>query len=508
MDDTAEEQPPVDVLIVGAGPAGLTLAAELLLNGVSVRIIDARESPMSESRAIGLTIGALEHLLRRGQYGQLQVGSTRQEVHFGGFPMSTAGLPTRLEPAIDIPQHRTEAALLHWVEELGGRVERGSRLTGLDQDDTSVTCTVSDSAGVSRQISARYVAGCDGSKSAVRSFAGLNFDTTAPSIQMLLGDFVDTDLPTNPFGKRNHRGMVMSGPIGDGAVRVIAAEFGRPFREHGAAVSADEIMSSYTRIVGSGFIWGSLRWGSSFTDATGVASRLVAGRIVILGDAARRHLPAGGQGMNSAILDAACLGWHLSRALNLASNEPLQQFEDERLAASRALVINTQAQGQLFLRGQEVDALRDVFGRLLQASGGHHTLVRDVSSIGVRYEFADDGTDFAVGLPLLSGHLPRRPWTQLLDGLQKHGGWLYIHTPGADPSTVRAAETCGIPSLEASLLQVDELISHTFMPAANRDSALIRPDGVIAWTSLSDKSLSEVFEYYHLHPTATQPERS
>lgn len=508
MRETTGERSAADVLIVGAGPAGLTLAAELLLNDVGVRIIDARESPGAESRAIGLTIGALEHLLRRGQYQRLQVGKTRNEVHFAGFPISTSEIPSKLAPAVDIPQHQTEALLLAWVEELGGRVERGFRLTGLDQHETTVTCTVADPAGGSHELSARYVAGCDGSKSAVRSLVGLKFDTSEPSIQMLLGDFVGTDLPTNPFGERNHRGMVMSGPIGDGSVRVIAAEFGRPFGEHGAAVSADEIANSYARIVGSDFTWDTLRWGSSFTDASGVATRLVDGRVIILGDAARTHLPAGGQGMNSAILDAACLGWHLSTALKHASIEPLQQFEAERLAASRALVSNTQAQGQLFLRGQEVDALRDVFGRLLYASGDRNTLAREVSSVGVRYEPPYDCADPAIGLPFLSGHLPEHPWTQLLAGLQKHGGWLYIHTPSADRSTVQQAVTAGIRTLETSRLQVDELISHTFTTAADRDSALIRPDGVIAWTSLSANDLAETLKSYHLHPTATHTERS
>lgn len=505
MGETVDDPPLVDVLIVGAGPAGLTLATELLLNDVSVRIIDARATSISESRAIGLSIGALEHFLRRGQYERLHVGGTREQVHFAGFPLSTAEIATRLDPAIDIPQHQTESALREWIEELGGHIERNCRLTGIDQEDGSVACDVSDAAGVTHKLRARYVAGCDGSKSTVRSLAGLNFDTSTPSIRMLLGDFTGTNLPTAPFGKRNHRGMVMSGPIGDGAVRVIAAEFGRTIGKYEESVSAEDVASAYAHVVGSGFTWDTLRWASSFTDSTGLASRLVDGRIIILGDAARRHLPAGGQGMNNAILDAACLGWHLSRALSLESADPLRQFEDERLAASRALITNTQAQGQLFLRGRDVDALREVFGQLLHASEDRNTLARDVSSIGVRYESTENASDLAVGLPLLSDHLPEHPWGDLLDGIQTHGEWLYIHTSGAAPSTLRLAETAGIHTLKTNLLQVDELNTHAFTSGVNRNSALIRPDGVIAWTNLSDTSFQNLLDSYHLSPTANYP---
>ena len=480
-----------DVLVVGAGPSGLTLAAELRLQGLSVIIIDREVNATEESRALGLTIGALEHLLSRGQIEKFGELRGRDTVHFAGFPLSIQEIATDLLPAVEIPQYVTEAVLNAWLEEVGGVVNRGWELVDFSQDTDKVLSILSDDRQNSIEVTSKFIVGCDGAKSTVRSKAGLDFKVSTPSIQMLLGDFLETDLPDNPFGKRTSRGMVMSGPVGDGAVRVIVAEFGAPLLERGKSLSGEEISSAYERVLGERFEWDSLHWGSSFTDASGMAEQFVKGRVVIIGDAAHIHLPAGGQGMNVSILDAANLGWRLAQAVKTHSRVPLQAFELERKEAAMELLNNTRAQGQLFLRGVEIDPLREVVAKLLEEPLSARNLARSVSSVNLRHNFEYAFKDEAVGRRALSGVFPELPWETKRSGLQKTGQWLYISTQDPDDECELVLDRFNIPQLKTS-----SICCETEKEQVNRNAILLRPDGVIAWTDQSDISLEMAFTYW------------
>ena len=480
-----------DVLIVGAGPAGSTLAAELQLRNVQTIVVDRAEQATTESRALGLTIGCLEYFLMRGQLGRLGKLQERNQVHFAGFPLVVEGISSRLSPATEIPQYVTERVLSDWLLELGGSVSRGWELVDFTQDDGRVVSELVSSRGETRSITSSYIVGCDGSSSRVRSIANLGFEVSKPSVQMILGDFVGTDLPDNPFGQRNARGMVMSGPLGNGAMRVIVAEFGAPLFDRGARLTGAEIGDAYKRVLGSAFNWQSLLWGSSFTDASGSAEKLIANRAIIIGDSAHVHLPAGGQGMNVSILDAAHLGWRLADAVQDGSSAILGSFEEERLLAARSLIMNTQAQGQLFLRGTEVEALREVFARLLAADTSRRKLARDVSSIGLRYEFGYAHDDDAVGRPALSGYFPSIPWEETRAGLLKSAQWLYVSKPDFDSSALKNLQNVDLQRLETHDIRCD-----TDSETQERNAVLVRPDGIVAWTDVSRVSMDQALNYW------------
>ncbi|WP_418908750.1 FAD-dependent monooxygenase [Glutamicibacter endophyticus] len=480
-----------DVLVVGAGPSGLALAAELRVQGLSVIIIDRAEKAMKESRALGLTIGALEHLLSRGQIEKFGDLRGRDAVHFAGFPLSTEGITSDLSPAIEIPQYRTEEVLNKWLEELGGSVTRGWELIEFSQDEDHVISVLSDGGQDPIEVTSKFIVGCDGAKSAVRAKAGLDFKVSTPSVQMLLGDFLETDLPDNPFGKRTDRGMVMSGPIGNGAVRVIVAEFGAPLLERGKNLSGEEITAAYKRVLGEEFTWGSLHWGSSFTDASGMAEQLVKGRVALIGDAAHVHLPAGGQGMNVSILDAANLGWRLALATQTDSLFPLQDFEEERQQVAKELITNTQAQGQLFLRGAEVDSLRKVIADFLKEPYSARNLARSVSSLDSYRAFEYSPNDEAIGRRALSGVFPGIPNEIKRSGLQKGGQWVFVTTREPDHEQKLTLEQFGISEFSTSSISCE-----TEKDQVNRNAVLLRPDGVIAWTDESEITLDAAFTYW------------
>ncbi len=480
-----------DVLVVGAGPSGLSLAAELKLRGISVVLVDRERRPTPESRALGLTIGALEYLLSRGQIGKFGELRVRDQVHFAGFPLSTAAIPTDLLPAIEVPQFRTEEILTAWLEEVGGSITRGQELIDFSQVDDGVVSLLADDDEARTEVKSKFIVGCDGSKSTVRSIAGLDFEISKPSVQMLLGDFLDSDLYDNPFGKRNERGMVMSGPIGDGAVRVIVAEFGAPLLERGKMLTGEEIADAYERVLGERFTWKALHWGSSFTDASGLAESLVDRRAILIGDAAHIHLPAGGQGMNVSILDAAALGWRLAQAVRHDSPDLLGTFDEERLTAARALITNTQAQGQLFLRGAEVDSLREVFATLLDEPRSAAKLARAVSSIDVKYvfDYADD--DDAIGWRALSGSFPELTRDEKTSGLQRSGEWLFVSNDGPDPE-----QSALLTGADVRCLETSAILLETGQGQQDHRAVLLRPDGVVAWTDRSKASIDAVLRYW------------
>lgn len=493
------KKPSADVLVVGAGPSGLALAAELQLHGISVAVVDREGGPTKESRALGLTIGALEYLLARGQIGRFGPLRGRDQVHFAGFPLSTEGISSDLSPAIEIPQFRTEAVLTAWLEELGGSVNRGRALVDFSQNEGGVVSVLTDSEGGHTEVTSKFIVGCDGSKSTVRSIADLDFEISKPSVQMLLGDFLESDLSDNPFGKRTDRGMVMSGPIGNGTVRVIVAEFGAPLLERGNSLTGDEIADAYERVLGERFTWTSLHWGSSFTDASGLADSLVNERAILIGDAAHIHLPAGGQGMNVSILDAAGLGWRLAQAVRSDSPGLLQTFNAERTAAARALITNTQAQGQLFLRGAEVDSLREVFGTFLEEPRIARKLARAVSSVDVKYGFDYAPDDDAIGWQALSGSFPALTWKAKAAGLQKDGEWLFVSNGEPDTSQsdllARAAVRC---------IETNAILLETEREKQDRRAVLLRPDGVVAWTDRSKVSIDVVLSHWAIGSTPTR----
>jgi 2-polyprenyl-6-methoxyphenol hydroxylase-like FAD-dependent oxidoreductase len=307
-----------EILIVGAGPTGLTLAAALAARGVKPLVIDRQAEGANTSRAAVVHARTLEvlealdvtpRLVARGLQAYRFTIRDRDRVL---VPIEFGGLPTPYPYTLMISQAVTEQVLLARVTELGGRIERPRTLVALAQDDDGVTAMLDNG----RAIRARFVVGADGMHSAVREAAGIAFEGAAYGESFVLADVRLADNGAVPPEEVilffSPAGLVVVAPLPDGLHRIVATVDEAPEHPDPAYVQAllDARGPAATRAQVR-----ELRWGSRFRVHHRVAERYRSGRVLLAGDAAHVHSPAGGQGMNAGILDAMRLADALARAL-------------------------------------------------------------------------------------------------------------------------------------------------------------------------------------------------
>jgi 2-polyprenyl-6-methoxyphenol hydroxylase-like FAD-dependent oxidoreductase len=309
-----------DVLIVGAGPAGLTLATALAARGANFMLIDRQPEGANTSRAAVVhahTLEALEplqvadRLVERGVPARRFTIRDRDRVL---VPIGFEHLPTRYPYTLMVSQAVTESVLLERLRELGGQVLRPCVLTDLRQDATGVTATLDDG----RQVRARYAVGTDGMHSTVRERAGIGFTGGSYGESFLLADVrltggVPHDEVILYFSPA---GMVVVAPLPGGAHRIVATVANAP--EHPDAGYLQALLDARGPASERAVVRQVL-WGSRFRVHHRLADAYRAGRVLLAGDAAHVHSPAGGQGMNVGIVDAITLADALSQAL--AGNE-------------------------------------------------------------------------------------------------------------------------------------------------------------------------------------------
>ena len=305
-----------DVLIVGAGPAGLTLATALAARGANFMLIDRQAEGANTSRAAVVhahTLEALDplqvadRLVERGVPARRFTIRDRDRVL---VPIGFEHLPTRYPYTLMVSQAVTESVLLERLRELGGQVLRPCVLTDLRQDATGVTATLDDG----RQVRARYAVGTDGMHSTVRERAGIGFTGGSYGESFLLADVrltggVPHDEVILYFSPA---GMVVVAPLPGGAHRIVATVANAP--EHPDAGYLQALLDARGPASERAVVRQVL-WGSRFRVHHRLADAYRAGRVLLAGDAAHVHSPAGGQGMNVGIVDAITLADALSQAL-------------------------------------------------------------------------------------------------------------------------------------------------------------------------------------------------
>ncbi|MFF8379980.1 FAD-dependent monooxygenase [Streptomyces sp. NPDC015661] len=478
-----------DVIVVGAGPAGLMLAGELRLGGARVIVTERLEGPTGQSRGLGFTARAMEVFDQRGLLPRFGGLTTSPMGHFGGVQFDYTVLEGAHFGARGIPQSQTEAVLEEWAAELGADIRRGWEFVALaegflDADADGVEITVRTPDGV-RQLRAAYLVGCDGGQSAVRRAAGFDFPGTAATRAMFLADVVGCDLRPRFLGERQPHGMVMAAPLGDGVDRIIVCPDGVPARDRDQALTFAEVADAWQHITGEDIHAGEAQWVSSFTDATRQASEYRRGRVLLVGDAAHIHLPAGGQGLSTGVQDAANLGWKLADEVRGGAPEGLlDSYHAERHPVGARLLMNTRAQGTVFLGGEESDPLRELFAELIEYDDVKRHLAGVVSGLDIRYDIADAPsgahplTGRRVGHRRLIGAAGETSTTELLHPAR--GVLLDL----ADDPDVRRVAVRHLGRVRVTTAVPKPVDGED--PLSGASAVLVRPDGYVAWAGDAD----------------------
>jgi 2-polyprenyl-6-methoxyphenol hydroxylase-like FAD-dependent oxidoreductase len=336
------------IVVVGAGPTGLTLACELHSRGIPCRTIAEAGGPTTVTRALGMftrslevleDFGAAEEAIARGQRLEIvNIYGDRRRI--GGFHAASL-TGTRHPVILALPQSETELLLEERLELLGGSVERETTLRELRQSpgDTTVRLALSTPHG-DETVEARWVVGADGAHSTVRKSLGIEFAGEATRDVFVI---VDAMLDDGPATGEVHYyfsrdGIMVISPLPDGSYRIAAGMSG--FIGDGSPVSASAVQEILDRRVGRGTRLRELRdagWGAAqVRPHTRLADRFRSGRCLLAGDAGHVYSPIGGQGMNGGIQDAHNLAWKLGLvATNKASESLLDSYAHERRAVAQ-----------------------------------------------------------------------------------------------------------------------------------------------------------------------------
>jgi bifunctional hydroxylase/dehydrase len=476
-----------DVIVVGAGPAGMMLAGELRLANVRVTVVERLAKPTGESRGLGFTARTMEVFDQRGLLGRFGTVELSNVGHFGGLPMDFGVVKGAHFGAKTLPQAQTEAMLAGWAVDVGVEFRRGHEVVGLAEDGEGVTAEIVGPNGT-EYLRGRYLVGCDGGRSLVRKAAGFDFPGTSATMEMFLADLRGTNIRPMMIGETYPGGMVMATPSRDGVQRIIVCERGTPPKRRTKPVEFHEVSDAWKRLTGDDISHAEPVWLSSFGDATRQVTEYRRGRVLLAGDAAHIHLPAGGLGMNTSIQDSVNLGWKLAAVINgWAPPDLLDTYHTERHAIGARLLMNTQAQGLLFLSGEEVQPMRDLFAELMRYDVVRRHLVGMVSGLEITYDMGPGEH------PLLGQRMPNQ---DLVTSFGPVRTYELLHSARgllldlADDAPLRRMAAGWSDRVDVVTARLDG--PDPGDPLTGTLALLIRPDGYIAWASPGAGDLADV----------------
>lgn len=338
-DPGAPNPRPLPVLVVGAGPVGLTVAAELLRRGVDVRLVERAEQASPRTKALLVWPRTLDVLRGLGGAKAIESGALPVEsFRYYSSARLTArlGFDARTRPAV-LPQPAVESLLTEALERIGGSIERGTMLAELTQTATGVRVGL-ERAGVVTHQDFSYVVGCDGASSTVRELLGLAFDGETHPLTFMLADcMVEGSIqPDAVHYYCSPRGVLVMIALPGGRFRVFTSAPPGLTREEATMELLQEMVDQRGP--------GGLRiydedWTSTFAVHARHAERFRTGRVFLSGDAAHIHSPAGGQGLNTGVTDAHNLAWKLALAWHgQAGDALLDTYQSERREVAGAVV--------------------------------------------------------------------------------------------------------------------------------------------------------------------------
>ncbi len=483
------------VVIAGGGPTGMMLAAELALAKVDVAIVERRpDHVLVGSRAGGFHSRTIEVLDQRGIADRfLAEGRVAQAASFGTTVLDMSDFPTRHPYSLSIWQNQIERIMAAWIAELPVRIYYGCEVTGFAQDDDGVDVELLDG----RSLRARYLVGSDGGRSVIRRAAGIEFPGWDPTRSNLIAEVEVTEEP--PRGVR-HDAIGVHGlhTMEDGrTVRVVVTE-----RQIGPSSepSLRDLSEALITVYGTDFGIHSPTWISRFTDMTRQAAAYRTGRVLLAGDSAHVHYPAGGQGLSLGVQDAVNLGWKLAQVVHETSPESLlDTYQDERHPVAARALQYTMAQGALQRQDERIKALVAVLSELASMDEPRKRLAGIVSGLDIHYDLGE-------GHPLLGRRMPD------LDLVTADGQLrVFELLHDAKPVLINFGDPGGFditPWAERIQLIDAEYVGPWELPVLGAvsapDAVLIRPDGYVAWVGdRADLGLPETLTTWFGPPAAT-----
>jgi 3-(3-hydroxy-phenyl)propionate hydroxylase len=463
-----------DVVIVGSGPSGMMLAAELALAGVDVAVLERRKTAdLQGSRALGFHSRTIEVFDQRGIADRfLAAGTIAQTARFGNAVLDISDFPTRHPYGLGLPQNLMEPILADWLVELGVEVTRGCEAIAFAQDDAGVSIRTADG----KSLRAQYLVGADGGRSLVRKTAGIEFPGWDATRSNLTAEVRFTAEP--PAGiHRDEAGVHALSRMPDGdTYRVVTTE--RELHASGEPTLAD-LSAALVAAFGTDFGVHSPSWISRFTDATRQAADYRKGRVLLVGDAAHIHYPAGGQGLGLGIQDAVNLGWKLARVAKGASPETLlDSYQSERHPVASRALNHSMAQSVLQRQDVRTEALTRTIDELMAMDEPRIALGALIHGLDIAYDVGE-------GHPLLGRRVPDQ--TIVTDGRESRV-FEYLH--GGKPLLLDFGSLEGFDlapwSARVQLVRADA-VGPWVLPVQGEVSApramLVRPDGHVAWVS-------------------------
>jgi 2-polyprenyl-6-methoxyphenol hydroxylase-like FAD-dependent oxidoreductase len=376
-----------DVLVVGAGPVGLAVAASVAGHGHDVAVVEREAAGAHTSRAAVVHARTLEMLERIGvaeRLTELGIQARQFSIRDGDRELVSVlfdRLPTRYPYTLMIPQNVTEDVLLDRVKELGGSVYRPYLATGVSETEDGADVTFDGG----ETVSAKYVIAADGMNSKIRDGAGLghNGNDTLPLSFTLADVRVKGGLPDDQVLLFfSTPGMLVVAPLPDGSFRLVAEVDDAP--EQPDVAYAQHLLDTRGPRRRTAKVT-EVTWGSRFRIHERVADRYRAGRVLLAGDAAHTHSPAGGQGMNLGLRDAVTLGDALSTALREGREDQLDEYALHSRAEAMKVVALAHRLTRLATAPSGVRPLRNVALRLLAlVPAFRRSLAEQLSAIGHR----------------------------------------------------------------------------------------------------------------------------